>query len=171
MLIRSTGNAQIDAFVEFEVRYNQTRWAEVWLAMAMTLTCVVFLDAADTFSLSKGYDFLAQFITEKQAGIIGVFVGIARMFALWVNGSKKRSPLWRVVGCVGGTLFWGALCWGFWVQTLPGNALSGFVPVLFTLCVAELHSSGRASRDAYAYARFKEAGVPDANAFLTSRFA
>ncbi len=158
MLIRSTGNAKIDAIVEFEIKYNQTRWAEVWLSVLLTLVAVVFLDGT-TWQLSPGYNFIAQYVTEKQAGLIGVFVGIGRLFALWVNGSKKRSPWFRVVGCVSASLFWVALGWGFFIQELPNEATSIMVPIMLVLFIAELHASSRAARDAVVYWRFKETGV------------
>lgn len=166
MLIRSTGDARIDAIVEFEIRYNQTRWAEVWLAVIMTGISVVFLDGL-LFPLSHGYDFIAQFVTEKQAGLIGVFVGVGRLFALWVNGSKKRSPWFRIVGCVGGGFFWGALGWGFMVQELPNDATSILVPIFLGLFAAEVHSSARAARDAVVYWRYKEMRTPG-DAFLVT---
>lgn len=156
MLIRSTGNAKLDAFIEFEVRYNQTRWAEVWMAIAMTLSGMNFLSDAPTFALSHGYDFIAQYVTEKQAGGLGLGVGIARLFAIWVNGSKKRSPFFRVVGASLGALFWGGMLWGFWVQELPEGTVSGFVPVLAVLTFAEIHCSARAARDMVMYVRYKE---------------
>lgn len=162
MLIRSTGVRRIDAIVEFEIRYNQTRWTEVWNAMAMTAVALLFLDEGTTFTLSRGYDFIGQYVTEKQAGIIGIIVGMARLFALWVNGSKKRSPMFRVIGSVGGALFWAALGYGFWSQPeLPINTTSIMVPLALVFVCSEVHSSGRAARAAYIYWRFKEVRSPD----------
>lgn len=173
MLIRSTGNPEIDAFIEFEVRYNQTRWAEVWLAMAMTLTGIVFLRDGDTFSLSRGYDFIAAFVSEDTAGWLGLIVGVCRMAALAINGRIKRSPFFRCIGSALGALFWGGMWIGF-VLVTDSQAYPLVVATGFTFLCAELHSSGRSARDAFAYMRYKRSGAGKSNArFIpsASRFA
>lgn len=169
MLIRSTGDEKLDAFVEFEVRYNASRWAEVWLAFQMTMIGVVLLFGGNTFQISPGYNLISSFVTEQIAGVGAFGTGMARLFALWVNGAKRRSPLIRVAGCIFGVIFWFTLGMGFVLAVARGE-FAGWPLVLawfFASMIAEIHSSGRSTRDAFAYYTHKTAS-PDA--FLRTRY-
>jgi uncharacterized membrane-anchored protein len=165
-LIRPTGNPNLDAIVEFEIRYNQTRWAEVWLAVKMLLVGVVFLhEPGSTFSTSHGFDFLARFVSEPVAGVIAFSAGTIRLAALWVNGAQRRSPIIRMIGCSLGTLFWGALLFGFILAGMSGDLVAW--PLVYAFATAnlfaEIHSSARSARDAAAYGEFKTAGSKNAS--------
>ena len=160
MLLRSTGDSELDAFVEFEVRYNQTRWTEVWLSCGMCVIGSVFLSNGSTFALSHAYDLLAYYshsvgLNETGLGFILTIVGCLRLIALYINGHRKRTPIVRTIGCSFGFLFWAL----FFASVLKYNESStaystGMVYVVFA--VAELHASSRATRDAIAYLKFKQ---------------
>ena len=158
-MIRSTGNAEFDAIIEFEVSYNQTRWAEVWLAVNMVVVGLTLLHTpGDTFALSAGYKIIASYVSEPVAGWISLGCGILRILALHRNGrSPRKSPMIRVIGCSLGGMFWASIFLGFSLAIARGE-MSAW-PLLwgwsFTFLAAEIHSSARASRDAVAYARYK----------------
>ena len=163
-LLRPTGDAELDAFIAFEVRYNQTRWAEIWLACKVTLAGIIFLIPGSTFGLADGYTFFATAVgfmnpfpipAEIFAGFIAVAVGLTHLTALWYNGSRRRSPMYRMLACMMGGLFWGALAYGFMTTTPTSNAVGLIVGLFFFNLIASLHSSSRAARDAVAYMRYK----------------
>ncbi len=139
------GDPGLHALVEREIRYGQTRWAEIWLACVMTVYGAVLLFAGDTFGLPS-YRVVRAFMGEDTAGAAAVGVGAARLAALWYNGRHRRSPLVRIVGCAGGFLFYTALTIGF---ALSGPPLSTGL-IYGVLAAAELHSSSRSARDAVA---------------------
>lgn len=152
-MVRSTGDPALDAliashpaigrYLDRETRYAQSRWTEIWLSCIMAVFGAVLLADGETFSLGS-YRVVRQFVSEETAGLIAVAVGAARLVALWYNGSRRRSPLVRIAGCGGGFLFYTALTVGFLMSAppIPTGIIYG------VLAVAELHSSGRASRDA-----------------------
>lgn len=148
----SSGDPQIDRlvaahpaigrFLARELAYGQTRWAEIWLASIMAVFGAVLLVAGETFSLPS-YRVIGAFVSEDVAGLIAVSVGCARLAALWYNGSRRRSPIVRALGCAVGFLFYLALTIGFAMTAPPPT--TGLI--YGVLAIAELHSSGRASRD------------------------
>lgn len=152
MIRRRTGHARLDAAmaadpvlvaqIEAELRYGQTRWAEVWLACIMTAYGAILLAAGETFS-APSYAVIRSFVSEENAGLLAVATGAARLASLWYNGSRKRSPLVRLLGCSAGFLFYTALTAGFLLAGLPLS--TGLV--YGVLAVAELHSSSRSARD------------------------
>ena len=152
-MFRSTGDPGLDAliaahpglaaFISRELRYGQTRWAEVWLACIMTVFGIGLLLPGETFSMPS-YRIIRDVVREDVAGWGAATVGTARLVALWYNGSRRRSPIVRLVGCSGGFLFYGALAMGFVVAMPHVNPLG---LMFFVLAVAELHSSGRSARD------------------------
>lgn len=136
----------IDALIRQELRYGQTRWAEVWMAVVMVAVGFVLLAEGDTFS-SPSFRVISQFVTEEQSAWIAIVSGSCRLVALKINGDHTKTPIIRTLGCIAGFLFWSALTLGFWLTAPPyptGIAVYG------VLAVAELHASGRAARDAYA---------------------
>lgn len=126
-----------------ELRYGQTRWAEVWLACVMTVFGLGLILPGETFSMPS-YRVIREFVGEAVAGWVAIAVGTARLIALWYNGSRRRSPLVRLAGCSGGFLFYGALSLGF-LTALPDVNPLGLMFIVFAM--AELHSSGRSARD------------------------
>lgn len=151
-MLRSTGDPRIDALIAAnplvgrwlarELNYGQTRWAEVWLAGIMTVFGAVLVAPGDTFDHAS-FRVIESFVPDEDlVGWISVTVGIARLVAIWYNGSRRRSPLVRVLGSAGGFLFYLALFAGF----LPIWPLSTGL-IYGVLAIAELHSSGRAARD------------------------
>ncbi|TDR88968.1 hypothetical protein [Enterovirga rhinocerotis] len=137
-----TADPVLAAQIESELRYGQTRWAEVWLACIMTAYGILLLSAGETFSAPR-YAVIRSFVGEETAGTIAVACGCARLAALWYNGARQRSPLVRLLGCSAGFLFYAALTAGF---LLAGPPLSTGL-IYGVLAVAELHSSSRSARD------------------------
>lgn len=145
-----TGDPRMDAIIARELRYGATRWAEVWLASIMVAIGYGLLKEGNTFDLPS-WRYIAQYVDEDWCGWISLIAGTARLVALYVNGSRRRSPIVRIVGAVGGYLFFGALALGFWLT--PGPTILGSY-IFGILSVAELHATGRAARDAFAYDAF-----------------
>jgi peptidoglycan/LPS O-acetylase OafA/YrhL len=144
--MRATGDPALDALLERELRYGQTRWTEIWLACVMTAFGAVLLGAGETFSLPP-YRVIRLYVAEDVAGAGALAIGAARLAALWYNGRRRRSPLVRVAGCAAGFLFYAAMAIGFLLAgpPLPVGLVFG------VLAVAELHGSSRSARDAVAY--------------------
>lgn len=150
---RSTGDPGLDtliashpglaAFISRELRYGQTRWAEVWLACIMTVFGIGLMIPDETFAMPS-YGIIREVVREDVAGWIAVATGTARLVALWYNGSRRRSPIVRLIGCSAGFLFYGGLAMGFVLAMPHVNPLGLMV---FVLALAELHSSGRSARD------------------------
>ncbi|MGA0599022.1 hypothetical protein [Enterovirga sp. CN4-39] len=151
-MLRSTGDPYLDAliagnpaiarYLERELRYGQTRWAEVWLACIMAVFGAVLLAPGDTFGLPS-FRIIDDIVREDVAGLVGVGTGIIRLIAIWYNGNRRKSPIVRVLGCLSGFFFWLALTIGF-VLTYPPLSTGLIYGVL---AIAELHSSSRAARD------------------------
>lgn len=152
-MLRSTGDPALDAliaahpalaqFLGRELRYGQTRWAEVWLACIMTVFGIGLLLPGETFGMPS-YRVIRDVVSEDVAGWIAVLVGIMRLAALWYNGSRRRSPIVRLAGCTVGFLFYVALAIGF-VTAMPHVNPLGLM--FFVFATAELHSSSRSARD------------------------
>lgn len=141
-----TGDPAVDAIITREIRYGESRWSEIWASMIMTLFGCVLLADGDTFAISKSFGVIREFVDEDAAGVIALAVGAVRLVALYVNGNHYRSPLVRVAGCAGGFLFWSAIAAGFFLTAPPYTTGLAVYPIL---ALAELHSSGRAARDAF----------------------
>ncbi|MEE9486673.1 MULTISPECIES: hypothetical protein [Methylobacterium] len=52
------------------------------------------------------------------AALLGV--ALIRMLALWVNGSKRHSPILRFVTATAGAALWGWVTWLLWHDGYPG---------------------------------------------------
>lgn len=141
---RFTGDLAMDAIIAREIRFGQTRWAEVWCSFIMLGVGLVLLAPIETFS-SPGYRVVSQFVTEVQAGSLATVVGLARLTALYINGRRGRpTSSVRMVGCMMGFAFWTAMTIGFALAIPPLPLAIGVYPVL---AFAELHSSRRAAGD------------------------
>lgn len=147
-----TGNPKLDEIILRELRYGQTRWTEVWLACIMVAIGITLLNDDDTFSLPS-WRFIALYVSEGVAGTTSFLVGLVRLGVIWRNGRSPRgTPIIRIAGCAGGFLFFSALAIGFFMT--PGPITIG-VGLFSVLAFAELHASGRAARDAFAYDSFR----------------
>lgn len=151
-MLHSTGDPGLDSLIaahpglrshiERELRYGQTRWAEVWLACIMTVYGAVLLGEEGAFA-QPSYRIIRDLVSEETAGLIAILVGTARLVALWYNGSRRRSPIVRLLGCSGGFLFYAGLTAGFALAAPPVS--TGMIYAV--LAAAELHSSSRSARD------------------------
>lgn len=132
--------------VEREMRYAATRKIEIGMSVIMMLTGIALLIPGETFSL-PGHDFVEQFVAEDYAGLLAVVVGGARLTALYYNGTRRKTPLVRVVGAVGGFFFWVGISIGIVISTV------GVMPVGFGLAIfpvfawAEIHAGSVAAAD------------------------
>lgn len=145
-----TGDPRMDAVIARELRYGATRWAEVWLSCLMVAIGYGLLDEGNTFDWPS-WSYIARYVDEDTCGWISLIAGVVRLVALYVNGSRRRSPIVRIAGAVGGYLFFGGLALGFWMT--PGPTVLGSY-IFAILSLAELHATGRAARDAFAYDAF-----------------
>ncbi|WP_437871399.1 hypothetical protein ACSD7O_24005 [Methylorubrum extorquens] len=87
------------------VRYEQTRWAEIWLSLIAVAAGLVLVAPTNTFG-NESFRVIASVISEWKAGALCLFFGSVRLLALWVNGRRGReTSLIRTFGCLGGFVF------------------------------------------------------------------
>lgn len=146
-MIHSTGDPQMDGMIARQLRYGQTRWMEVLLASLMGAVGIALLLPGNTFDLPL-FRIIANLLTEDHAGWIASLVGGGRLWALYVNGRKRNTPVIRVFGCLVGCIFWTGWVLGFAALTTPVVPL---FPMSIVLAIGELVAGTRATRDLYAY--------------------
>lgn len=136
--------------------------ASEWIlsGILVTLGISVLLMNHDVWSLPP-YHGLAALMPQWLCGALSTAIGLARICALYVNGTRRRSPHLRALGAFLAGFFWLQLTLG--LLAAPQWALSAaIVPWLF---VAEVWNVYRAARDArLSDMRFRpvEGVVPDA---------
>lgn len=138
--------ADIRQRVEREMRYAATRRVEIWMSIIMMLTGFAFLIPGETFSL-PAYDFVERFVAEDYAGVLAVFVGGARLVALYYNGARRKTPLVRVVGAVGGFFFWVGIVIGIFVSTVGVMPIGFGLAIFPVFALAEIHAASVAAAD------------------------
>lgn len=132
-----------DADCARRIRYAQTRWTEVWLALIMTGWGALLL-YPDPVLVGAPYQAFARWVSEPAVGLVLLPVGAMRLVALWINGRRRETPLARLVGCQVGFLVWVAVTAGFAATVPPLNTALAVYPVL---AAAELHSAWRCGSD------------------------
>jgi hypothetical protein len=147
MPLRSTGDPELDALIARQLRYGQTRWMEVLLAVQMVAVGITLLWPGDTFSLPS-FRAVSNLLTEDHAGYIATLTGGARLWALYINGHKRNTPVIRVLGCLIGWMFWLGWFLGFSAVSTPKVPL--FLMSL-GFALGEVVAGSRATRDLYAY--------------------
>lgn len=68
------------------------------------------------------YEYLVIIMPEWAWGWTGVVLGIARLFALYLNGNWRRSPGLRWFGAMTGLIWWVVLSGLYWLGVKNGGA-------------------------------------------------
>lgn len=122
------------------------RATEWMLALMKASWGVVLSLPVDLFGTNPYLAGLAQTAPQRVWGAIALFAGTVHLSALWVNGTRRKSPHWRAL-CSGiGALFWFQVTLGMYATGLisPGWAV---YPYLFAFSV---YNVARAMGDAAA---------------------
>lgn len=112
--------------------YNRTRSAE-WL-----LACILFAWGANVIRPNSSFDYpsyriMVALMQESTWGMLAVLVSVARMAALFVNGTWKRTPLIRLFCAIASGLFWVSIFFLMFVGARGTEAIlpNGFYSYLF----------------------------------------
>ena len=141
----------------------RTRITEMLLASLMIGAGVAFVLPGETTALPH-YQTLRTWIqivpgTEAMFGWAILLLGVLRWAALLVNGFYRRTPLVRIVCCIGGSFLWMTLT----ITILESDNLPG-VPVVLTwtlvFMLAEWYCVLRATVDAHRMDSFGTQDLP-----------
>ena len=123
---------------------HQRREAEWVGAMVLFGVAVALLAPGSTFSRPTFGPF-AAIAPEGTWGAALLGVAIVRMVGLWVNGSKRHSPLLRFSTATAGALLWGWITTLLWHDGYPGvNTGCGAYGIL---CLVDAYCAFRAIWD------------------------
>lgn len=96
--------------------------ATEWMLAAMKLSfgCVLLMPLP--IFAGRSFVAMAQLASQLTWGWVAFVAGLAHLTALYVNGTRRRSPHLRAL-CSGiGVLFWFQVCLGFWAAGNPTTA-------------------------------------------------
>jgi vacuolar-type H+-ATPase subunit I/STV1 len=85
--------------------YAITRSLEMAMATLMFVIGIILLMPGETFSLPQ-YTVVKALIGEVEGGLIFIATALIRAIGLWVNGTRRQTPLLRLFGCMIGAGFW-----------------------------------------------------------------
>lgn len=126
---------------------HQTRSVEWLLALLMVTWGVGLLLPGNTMAL-QSYRYLAAIAPEPVWAAWSISIGAARLVALYVNGSWRRSPLIRAGGAALGVIWW--LILGFLLLNgTQGGPLPAALMWYPVFCGFEFYSVYRGARDSY----------------------
>lgn len=125
---------------------RDTEWEH---ALMMVALAVVLVLPGDTFASPAYSTFDKLGLGEAFWALVFGGCGLMRLAALWINGRRPQTPIFRMVGAAVGFLSWMNLC----IQTSIGswNTLHSVplgVGLFFVLTGSELRSFCRAGYDA-----------------------
>lgn len=135
--------------------YASTRALEVTLASMMLVCGYILLLPHDTFELPH-YSILKLHISEEAGALVFLCTGALRLAALWVNGSRKKTPLLRMAGCLVGSSFWATAAVAMWQAHHVAAAFPLLFAVSLVLFAAEFYSALRCAADASYLGTFRE---------------
>ncbi|MDI4231468.1 hypothetical protein OZ411_01395 [Bradyrhizobium sp. Arg237L] len=126
---------------------SQTRSVEWLLASMMLAWGFGLLLPGDTMSLPQ-HRMLGAIAPEFVWAAWSVSIGAVRVVALYINGSWRRTPLFRVAGASLGLIWWIVLGFLFWTAVAggPWPAELMWFPVFIAF---EGYSIFRGARDSY----------------------
>lgn len=84
----------------------KTRTVEWLLASLMVAWGVALGLPGDMFPVGEHYRFLSAIATEPVWAAFSFSIGAARLTALYINGSWRRTPAIRIIGAVFGLVWW-----------------------------------------------------------------
>lgn len=88
--------------------------ATEWMLAAMKVSFgFVLLLPNPTFS-NPYMAGLAHVADQRTWGSIAFIFGVVHLTALWINGTKQKSPHWRAACSLVGVLFWFQVCLGIY---------------------------------------------------------
>lgn len=93
-----------------------TEWIGAWPLFMMGF---VLWHDWDVFSISPSFSTIARWGTEAQWAAVLLFVGVQRLFALFVNGyfrSFRHSPTIRFFASCCAGMAWSIYAWGFFLS-------------------------------------------------------
>lgn len=125
----------------FQVRFSEWYSATVLFVWGIYLILhpAMFTDPNN----GKVFDGMAGMMPQQTWGLLGVLIGFARLFALYINGHHTRTPAIRLAASFFSAFLWTQVFIGFWT-----NALNNPGVVLYTsLVCADIYSAFRASGD------------------------
>lgn len=126
---------------------HQTRSVEWLLAFLMVAWGAGLMLPGNTMELQH-YRHLAALAPEPVWAAWSMSIGIARLAALYINGSWSRSPLIRAGGAALGVIWW--LILGYLLYTgRAGGPLPAALMWYPVFCGFELYSAWRGARDSY----------------------
>lgn len=97
--------------VTFRTPLNRTRSTEWLLATLLVVWGWSMVNPGMTYFDMPVYVLMRQWASEETWGLAAVTVAGVRLFALYINGWWKRTPIIRCVGAILGGGFW--LCIGY----------------------------------------------------------
>lgn len=119
--------------------------ASEWVLSGCLLTIglnVLLMDSA--IWQSPVYASLATLLPQYVCGALALSIGLGRVIALYINGTRRRSPHARAIGAFFAVFFWLQLALG--LLAAPTVAFSA--AIVPWLLVAEIWNVHRAARDA-----------------------
>lgn len=127
---------------------SQTRSVEWLLASMMVAWGVGLMLPGDTMSLPQ-YRLLGAIAPEYVWAAWSVSIGGIRVLALYINGSWRRTPLFRVAGASLGMIWWLVLGFLFKAAADGSGAISAGLLWFPVFIFFEGYSIVRGARDSY----------------------
>lgn len=129
----------------------QQRFHEWVAAVQIMLWGVVLLLPGSTFDYGPYMDF-GRMASENSWGFFMLFIGLARIGGLIVNGARQDITPWiRATGAVFGFLIFGVLSLKMAVPVFRGYAIPAELAIYPPMAIAELVAFFYSLRDAKAY--------------------
>lgn len=123
-----------------------TRTAEhllAWFLLAWSAPIVLF----DSMLTAAPFKYLIVIAPEWWWGWSGVCLGLARIAALLINGSWRRSPGLRFIGAMTGMIWWIIISGCYWAAVQGGSPDFPIRYAVFVLVAFEAYSCFRCGQD------------------------
>jgi hypothetical protein len=130
-------------------RYVEGRLFEWTMAVSMVLLSFEIFLWPQTLGASA-FHWLVLFLPSGFVGVFLLFVGVARLVALFINGrSLEYGPRVRAVGALAGAVMWAQFALALLMPFVTNEKAipSPGIPFWFMFTFAELYSAYRAAGD------------------------
>jgi hypothetical protein len=105
------------------------------------------------------FAYLLAIAPEEAWGACGMFIGAARLVALYLNGNWRRSPGLRLIGAMFGMIWWVVVSALWWLAIMQGAQDFPMRKVAFVFIFFEAYSCFRCGQDHASPSIARAAGI------------